>query len=161
MKIFTYGSPVLKSISSDVTVFDADISNFMKDLALAMKKANGAGLAAPQVGKSVRAFVIIDDAGSLYKVVNPKVVGSKGRISLQEGCLSLPGLFFPVERAKEIDVEYQDDAGRIVNQKFSGLASRAYLHELDHLDGKLLTDFMSQDQLRWYLTRNMTAASGL
>ena len=101
----------------------------------------GLGLAAPQVGISLRLMVVGDDEGREARaLINPVIAEQGGEIVAEEGCLSIPGVFAPVRRAEWVRLEAQDDAGRPVSITARGLRARVFQHEMDHLDGVLFID---------------------
>ncbi len=101
----------------------------------------GLGLAAPQVGISLRLMVVGDDEGREARaLINPVIAERGGEIVAEEGCLSIPGVFAPVRRAEWVRLEAQDDAGRPVSITARGLRARVFQHEMDHLDGVLFID---------------------
>jgi peptide deformylase len=112
-----------------------------------MKSANGLGLAAPQVGDARRLFVI-DLSGQDFDAepiafINPEIEAAEGDETSEEGCLSFPGLFVEIPRAKEVTVKYQDIKGEYPRLEATTLAARAIPHENDHLDGVLFVDHLS------------------
>lgn len=113
-----------------------DPIQFAKDLFGKMIELRGLGLAAPQVGVAVRAFALYSVPGIVC--FNPKVVAySEEKIVLDEGCLSFPNLFISIKRPRSIRVRYAEPNGNIITTPMDGLSCRAFLHELDHLDGVL------------------------
>jgi peptide deformylase len=140
------GDPVLRRKTGLVERFDAELAGFLADLAETMYDAEGVGLAAPQVGDP-RRVTVIDvsdqrDGSGILELVNPRVLRSAGTIPSEEGCLSIPGLTETIERAAEVEVEYQDRHGerRIVTG--TELLARALQHEIDHLEGVLFIDYL-------------------
>jgi peptide deformylase len=100
-----------------------------------MRMENGVGLAAPQIGKNHRIFIMGDDT-SFKACFNPEILKFKGDVVLnEEGCLSFPGLLLKVKRSSEIDVRYWNQDGELLEESLSGLQSICFQHELDHLDG--------------------------
>lgn len=100
-----------------------------------MRMENGVGLAAPQIGKKYRTFIMGDDT-SFKACFNPEILKLKGEVVLnEEGCLSFPGLFLKVKRSSEIDVRYWNQNGELQEESLTGLWSRCFQHELDHLNG--------------------------
>jgi len=114
-----------------------------------MYQAQGVGLAAPQVGINKRIFVI-DIGDGLIVIINPKVLSRKGVHCLEEGCLSVPEVSILIKRPEKIQVQYQEQNNNVVKKSFEGLMARAFLHELDHLDGKLILDYASSEELNKY-----------
>lgn len=145
--IRTFPDPVLKKKSVPVDRITADIVRLLDDMAETMYAANGVGLAAPQVGNAVRAIVVDADREHrgeyVYKLINPRIVESRGMIEFEEGCLSLPDLVVKVTRSKEVKVEAMLPDGSTTVIDADDLFSIALQHEIDHLDGILLTDRLS------------------
>lgn len=141
LEIRKNGDPVLRA--GTVKVKDPSIKE-VQDLILSMietmKANNGVGLAAPQVGSNLRLCVIQVD-GELYVLINPKMTAkSTKKVISEEGCLSIPGEFFPISRSSEVQVRYINQDGKASKIKGSDLLARALQHELDHLDGILILD---------------------
>jgi len=105
-------------------------------------KPNGVGLAGPQVGLEM-AFFIYDVGDGLRLVANPQILDHKGTTTNEEGCLSIPGIWAPVERAEQITLSYLDRSGKRRIREFSGLEARVIQHETDHLQGKLFIDHIT------------------
>lgn len=105
----------------------------------AMYENQGVGLAANQIGLDLNMAVI--DTGSGVKVlINPKIISTSGEVIDEEGCLSIPGIFFKIRRPERVEIEALDTFGRLVKIKTQGLEARAICHEIDHLNGKLIID---------------------
>ena len=139
-KIIEDGDPVLRKKSKEVKVFDASLENLFKDMEDTLKKADGAGISAVQVGVLKRAFIVLDKKG-FVNVVNPQIISTSGKYKkLIEGCLSVPGKCGEVERPNEVVARFQDLKGNFVEQTFTGFNAKAFCHEYDHLDGILYTD---------------------
>jgi peptide deformylase len=126
--------------------FDAELASFLEDLIETMYDADGVGLAAPQVGDGRRATVIDvseeRDGSGVLELLNPRILRTDGTIPSEEGCLSIPGLSETIERAAEVDVEFQDRHGELRTVTGTGLLSRALQHEIDHLEGILFIDYL-------------------
>jgi peptide deformylase len=142
------GDPVLRSSCDPVTNFDAALGRLIDDMFDAMYEARGVGLAANQVGVSLRVFVFDcgEDGGhgQVGYVVNPRLVEARGAlVEDPEGCLSLPGLYFPTPRAEWAAVEGFDRTGEPIRIEGKGYVARCLLHETDHLDGKVYTDVLT------------------
>lgn len=141
--------PTLRQRAKKVPRVDASIVRLLDDLAETMYAAPGAGLAAPQIGVPLRAFVVRGEDSQHYALVNPEIVKSEGSQTDYEGCLSIPGWVGEVERAEHVVVKGQNRKGKEVRVKAEGFTARAFQHELDHLDGVLFTDRLtSLDTLR-------------
>jgi peptide deformylase len=139
--IVKVGAPILREKAAPVTRFDKKLAKLMKDMAETMYRANGCGLAAPQIGLGKRIVVI--DAGDGYGIrefVNPVLSDPVGEEVDEEGCLSVPTYEGEVERAAQITVTYQDAKGTHYRLTAQGLLARALQHECDHLEGILFID---------------------
>lgn len=139
MEIRKAGDKVLKEKAEAVSHVDKKIRKLLDDMTQTMYKADGVGLAAPQVGVSLRVIVIdVDD--ELIELINPVIVRSEGCELGNEGCLSIPGVFGEVERFSEVTVTGLNRFGKNVSITGTGLLSRALQHEIDHLDGILFIE---------------------
>jgi peptide deformylase len=142
--IVLYPDPVLRRPAIAVERFDAELEQLARDLADTMYAAPGIGLAAPQLGVSLRVAVVDVAAATpereLHTVVNPRLVESEGVERGEEGCLSIPGLADQVARPRRVRIEALDVAGRPIEIAAENLLARAFCHELDHLDGILFFD---------------------
>ena len=118
----------------------------LNDMAETMYKANGAGLAAVQVG-ILKRLVVIDVGEGLIKLINPKIVSSFGEQQETEGCLSIPGIYGTVKRLEQVEVSALNEKGDSIKLKGTGLLACAFCHEIDHLDGILFTDKASPESL--------------
>lgn len=114
----------------------------LSEMARLMYKVGGVGLAAPQVGIN-ESMCVVDTGGSLYKLVNPKITRRKGTQAREEGCLSIPGVFVKVKRAKKVTLCAQDEFGKKIKIEAEDLLACAFQHELDHLEGRLIIDYAS------------------
>ena len=142
-----YGDPVLKQPTQVVDKIDATIAKLAADMIEVMHKAPGVGLAANQVGISKRMFVY--DIGSGAKVViNPVINETDGEWTYEEGCLSVPGLYWPIVRPRRVHLEGLDLDGNPVSVDAEDLEARVFQHEIDHLDGVLLVQRLDEEQLR-------------
>jgi peptide deformylase len=147
------GDPVLRSACDPVTSFDAALGRLVDDMFDAMYAARGVGLAANQVGVGLRVFVYDCDEdgghGQVGHVVNPRLVETGGEIvEAEEGCLSLPGLYFPTPRAEHAVVEGFDRAGRPIRVEGKGYVARCLQHEAGHLEGRVYTDVLTGETRR-------------
>ena len=151
--IVAYGDPVLKKEAEEVQEGFDNLSGLIEDMWETMYEADGVGLAAPQIGLSLRLFVADGtpfgegeegDAGCKdFKrvIINPVLFDlSEAQSSMEEGCLSIPGVREPVSRPVSIGVEYYDAEWNLVEEHLDGLAARIVLHEYDHLDGIMIPD---------------------
>jgi peptide deformylase len=149
-EIVRYGNPVLRKMSEPVGKIDDEVKALVEDMYTTLRRAKGLGLAAPQVGVNLRVFIIdltqVDFDAEPLVFINPEIIERQGSEIGEEGCLSFPGLFFEVERAESITVDYTDLDGNLKRMKTSGLLARAVQHENDHLNGKLFIDYLSATQ---------------
>ena len=140
-----FGDPVLREKTQEVTDFDKELRNLVKDLQDTMMDAPGAGLAAPQIGVSLRVFTYYVD-GVLGHLVNPSLDLSDDLQDGEEGCLSFPGIYYDTPRALRVVAKGFDQHGEPVTIEGSELLARAIQHETDHLDGILFIDRMDREQ---------------
>ena len=160
LPIVAYGNPVLKRVADEITSDYPDLSELIENMWETMYAAHGVGLAAPQIGLSIRLFVIdaslfvdeeemdqeeIDTLKDLKKVfINPIIEEEHGELwSFNEGCLSIPDVREDVSRKEEIVVSYVDENFTPQQLKLNGLAARVVQHEYDHIQGVLFTDHLS------------------
>ena len=135
-----YGDPVLRRRAELVREATLEIAWLLDDLVETMYDQVGIGLAAPQVGVSLRLLVLDEGRGVPRAYINPVIVQQGGEVVGEEGCLSLPGIFADVKRAQWVVVEARDRTWAPVHQRASGLFARVFQHEVDHLDGILFID---------------------
>jgi peptide deformylase len=147
LKIVKYPEPVLSQPGEPVTEFNDELRKFVADLFETMYKAQGIGLAAPQVGVSKRITVVDLSMGKDPKqklaLINPEVIEREGRQYEEEGCLSFPDIREKVTRAAKVRIRAQDERGKWFEMDGEELLSRAFQHEIDHLDGVLFIFRMS------------------
>lgn len=142
------GDPVLRSAAAEITDIDGRLVKLADDMFETMYEAPGLGLAAPQVGVGKRLFVYDldpEDRGEPGVLVNPRIVESRGEWTYEEGCLSIPGMSFEILRPKEVHLVGFDLEGNEVSIEADELTARLFQHELDHLDGVLMTERMDPD----------------
>jgi peptide deformylase len=142
------GDPVLRSAAAEITDIDGRLVKLAHDMLETMYEAPGLGLAAPQVGVGKRLFVYDLDPDSRedpHVLVNPRIVESRGEWTYDEGCLSIPGMSFEIVRPKEVHLVGHDLDGNEVSVEADELTARLFQHELDHLDGVLMTERMDPD----------------
>jgi peptide deformylase len=144
LKILTGEHPILRKKAKKIEKIDDEIRTLADDMIETMKNAKGAGLAAPQVGKSIRLFVVNYDEKD-FVFVNPEILKREGENIDIEGCLSLPGIEIPVKRAEKITLNFQDLRGKNYRMIAEGLFARIIQHEIDHLDGILIVDKIEED----------------
>jgi peptide deformylase len=162
-QIRLFGDPVLTQRSSEITDIDAKLVKLAEDMVVTMHEARGLGLAAPQVGVQKRLFVYQLDGEDPVTVINPVIAESRGEWEYEEGCLSIPGLYFPIVRPKEILLKGVDLDGRELEIEADELEARCFQHELDHLDGRLMLSILDRDQKKQAmaeLRRRAEAAGG-
>ncbi|SRR5581483_1882756 len=145
--IVKFGDPVLEKPAAPVSNFDGDLKKLVEDMFESMYAAHGVGLAAPQIGISKRLAVIDvtfkEDPDAKLVLVNPEIVHVEGRHSQNEGCLSIPEFREPVTRPRKVTVRAQDIHGKWFEKTGEDLLARAFLHETDHLNGKLYISHLS------------------
>ncbi len=141
LEIVTLGEPVLGLKAAPVTEFDAALAEFIEEMYEAMSRGKGIGLAAPQVSRSIRLFVTGLDDDKLRVFVNPEIVlTSQEECDIEEGCLSIPGLYTKVRRPSMIKMQAFNEKGRPFVLEAEGMLARVLQHEYDHLEGKLFVD---------------------
>ena len=150
LPIYLYGQPVLRKEAEEVPADYPDLLTLAENMFLTMAKANGVGLAAPQIGLALRMFVVDGNglaedypecAGVRRCMINPEIVEEAETCnSKEEGCLSIPGVYESVKRPDWIVINYLDEKMEEHEERFEGFAARMVLHEYDHLDGKMFVD---------------------
>ncbi len=145
--IVKYGDPVLEKQGATVNKFDAELAELAEDMFASMYAAQGIGLAAPQIGKSIRLAVVDVTAGknpeAKIVLVNPEIVHSEGEAREEEGCLSIPGFRGYVVRPQFVTVRAQNAKGETFEVRGENLLARAFCHEIDHLHGILFLQHLS------------------
>jgi peptide deformylase len=145
--IVKYGDPVLEKKAEPVTVFDDDLRKLVDDMFESMYAAHGVGLAAPQIGISKRLAVIDitfkEDPSAKLVLANPEILHTDGRHVQNEGCLSIPEFRESVTRPRKVTIRAQDVNGNFFEKTGEELLARAFLHETDHLNGKLYISHIS------------------
>lgn len=139
LEIKKAGDPVLREKCQPINTFDRKLRLLLNNMADTMYKADGVGLAAPQIGLSI-AVVVIDVGEGIIEMINPKIIEREGTIEDTEGCLSVPGIYGTVERSARVVAEFQNRYGKKRTIEGTELLARAIQHELDHLEGVLFTD---------------------
>ena len=143
-KIIELGDEKLRKQCKPVEKFDLRLRILLKDMADTMYKANGVGLAAPQVG-ILKRIVVVDIGDGLIEMINPVILSTEGEQTGPEGCLSVPGRSGVVKRPEVVTVEYQDAKGDTYEATAEGFLARAFCHEIDHLDGIVYVDKMERE----------------
>ncbi|MBW3659751.1 MAG: peptide deformylase, partial [Actinobacteria bacterium] len=149
LEIRIFGDPVLRQRAAEVQDFDGRLAQLAEDMLETMRAAPGVGLAANQVGVLKRLFTweIEEDHGA---VLNPTILDADDeQVDVdEEGCLSFPGLFYPVERPLRVEVGYRDLVGDERTIQLEGFSARVWLHEMDHLNGILFIDHLAKHDRR-------------
>ena len=149
-KIVTIGDETLRKTCREQKKFDKRLHTLLDDMAETMYKAEGVGLAGPQVG-ILRRVAVVDvsaERDGLIELINPEIVETEGEQTGREGCLSVPGRQGVVTRPRKVRVRYQDRNGNITEREAEGFEARAICHEMDHLDGQLYIDIMNRELSR-------------
>jgi peptide deformylase len=141
-----FGDPVLTQRSTEVADLDGSLAQLVDDMVETMYEARGMGLAAPQIGIQKRLFVYQLDGMDPVAIVNPVIEETRGEWEYEEGCLSIPGLYFSIVRPKEVHLTGWDIHGNEVSIEADELEARCFQHELDHLDGQLLIAKLDKTQ---------------
>jgi peptide deformylase len=145
-EIRVFGDPVLKTPTSEIANIDGTIAALAKDMLTTMYEAPGIGLAAPQVGVQKRMFVYdIGDGSGPHTVINPVLRDFDGEWVYDEGCLSVPGLYWPITRAERVHLTGVDLDGNDLDIEADELLARMFQHECDHLDGILLLERLDKN----------------
>ncbi|MBL7091937.1 MAG: peptide deformylase [Candidatus Omnitrophica bacterium] len=142
LKIKKYPDKILREGSRAVEKIAETETKLFEDMFSTMRNSSGIGLAAPQVGINQK-LIVADIDGQLLKLANPEVIKAEGKDKMEEGCLSVPGVLVNIERAYEVVVKGLNENGELVEIKARGLLARILLHEIDHLNGKLIIDYMN------------------
>jgi len=142
LKVKIYPDAALKEPSADVEDFDDNLARFVDKMYEAMSAHDGVGLAAPQVGV-LKKIAMVEYEEEFYLLINPRIISQEGEQDGDEGCLSFPGIYAPVKRPMRVSVAAQDASGAAVVYNVEGLLARAFLHEMDHLEGKLFIEHLS------------------
>ncbi len=155
LRILTFPDPRLRKVASPVTKFDKSLEKLVSDMLQTMYEGGGIGLAASQVNVHKRVIVIdiSEDKGDPMIFINPefKILNDKSLLSCKEGCLSVPGIEEEITRPDNIYLTWQDIHGNIYEETPSGLLTVCIQHEIDHLEGKLMVDYLSplkRDRIR-------------
>ena len=140
LSVRLYGDPILRTVAEPVTAVTPEIKTIIADMTETMWHQVGVGLAAPQVGISLRILVMDDGKRGTRALLNPSITDRRGSVVEEEGCLSVPGVFADVERSKWISVSAMDENGAPISFEAQGLQAKVIQHEIDHLDGVLFID---------------------
>ena len=170
LPVYLYGHPVLRAKAADVSADMEGLKELVAAMYDAMYESEGVGLAAPQIGKSIR-LVVIDGspvgeafpecAGRKMTLINPELEILDGDlISRPEGCLSLPGISEDVKRVEHIRLKWTDENGEAHDEEISGFLARIVQHECDHLEGKVFTDHLSGIRKQLIKNKLLAIANG-
>jgi peptide deformylase len=139
-ELITFPNDILKQKTVEVKEIDKNIKKFVSEMKKVMKKHHGVGLAANQIGLNLSIF-IAEDKNKILTFINPKIIKFEGeKILLEEGCLSLPGIWGKIKRYPKVEVEYVDLFGKKRKIKAKGLLAQIIQHEMDHLNGILFAE---------------------
>ena len=143
LKVRKYGDPVLRRRAAEIKEITPELHKTIADMVDTMYDEAGIGLAAPQVGISLRLMIVgHDDKREPRPLINPVIANRGGQVTAEEGCLSIPGVFAQITRSEWVDVEATDLEGQPVKIHGRGLLARVLQHEIDHLDGVLFIDHL-------------------
>jgi peptide deformylase len=142
LPILPFGNPILRQKSKRVSTINGSIQKLIDDMIETMRGANGAGLAAPQIGKLLRVIVIGLPEEEPFALINPQIVKKSGERKVVEGCLCLPGYRGEIKRAVSVIAKGRDRHGEEVHLKAENLLAQILEHEIDHLNGILFTDHL-------------------
>lgn len=143
-KIRLFGDEVLRQKSKEVKVIDKKIRQILNDMAETMYHTEvGGGLAGPQVG-ILKRLVVIDMGQGLIKLVNPRIIKEEGSQEVIEGCLSIPNVWGKLKRPATVTVQGLDESGKEITLTGTGDLAKCFCHEIDHLDGILFTDLVTE-----------------
>lgn len=145
-KIFRFPSPVLRKKAKSVKKVTLEIIKLIDSMLETMYAAPGVGLAAPQIGETLR-IIVADLGDGPISLINPEIVSKSGNQTITEGCLSVPGVEAPVERASHVVIKGLDRRGESVKIEATGLMATVFQHEIDHLDGMVFVDRVKDPSL--------------
>jgi len=146
LRIVHYPDPVLRRVCTTVERFDDSLRQVLERMFTLMRTGKGVGLAAPQVGLDLRLFVCnhTGEPGDNLACINPEILDLDGAVEMEEGCLSLPNVSVAVRRGQKARIRAYDIEGRQFEREATDLLARIWQHESDHLDGRLILDYMSE-----------------
>ncbi|MCW8093470.1 peptide deformylase [Alteromonas sp. ASW11-130] len=145
LEVLSFPDERLRTVAKPVEKFDDELKQFVSDMFETMTDENGIGLAATQVDRHIQVVVmdVSEDQDTPYVFINPEIVEKQGKVTSEEGCLSVPGNYAKVERAESVKVKAFDENGDPFELEASGLLAICIQHELDHLQGVLFVDYLS------------------
>jgi peptide deformylase len=153
LTIRLYGDPALRKKSLPVKDITDEKRNLIESMIATMHQSKGIGLAAPQVGINER-IIVVDVGECPFALINPRVLDQEGSWVLEEGCLSLPGVTLNIKRPQKISVTYLDQNNQKMKKDCVDLLARVILHEIDHLDGRLIIDYATLRE-KWKLRKKL------
>jgi len=151
-RIRIYGEEVLRKKTGEVKDIDGRIVRLIKSMKQTLQKAQGLGLAAPQVGASKRIFIALDkNRDRVITAINPEIlkISEDNEIDM-EGCLSFPEIYFSIQRAKGVVLKAYDEKGKPFTIEAEGLLARCFQHEIDHLNGRLIIDYATDEEKKFW-----------
>lgn len=163
LPIVPYGDPILRKETIEIDK-EFPYKELISDMFETMYNANGVGLAAPQIGKSIRVFIIdsssfLGEEGIKRSFINPIIIDEYGKEwSVEEGCLSIPGVNGKVSRKENILIEYYNEDWELIEEEYSGYNARIIQHEYDHIEGVLFTDLLSPLKKK-FISKNLNEIS--
>jgi len=150
LPVYAYGQPVLKKVAQEIDKDFEGLNDLLEDMWETMYHASGVGIAAPQIGQSLRLFLVDtvqameegeEDQGIKKAFINAQVIEEDGDLwTYEEGCLSIPNVKGDVERSQKVKIKYQDENFNEFVEEYEGINARVILHEYDHIEGKLFTE---------------------
>ena len=153
--ILTEENPALRKVCRPYTAFDERLHQLLDDMKDTLKKAEGVGLAAPQVGVLRRVCVVMNEDDEIIELINPEIIKTEGEQTGLEGCLSVPGKYGVVTRPNVVRVRAQDRDGIFFDVEDEGLTARCFCHEIEHLDGHLFVEhtdhLLTDEELQKYI----------
>lgn len=152
LQIHVLGAPVLREVTTPVAQVTDELRRLIDDMFETMYAAKGIGIAAPQVGRLER-LAVVDVDGTPYTLINPEIVHVEGRAKVEEGCLSIPDIYGDVERGTLVRLRATNERGEPYEVEATDLLARCFLHEIDHLHGKLFIDYLSLLKRRSVMAR--------
>lgn len=153
LKVRVLSDPILRQKAKPVKSVGPVERMLIATMFETMEAHKGIGLAAPQVGISEQIFVV-DTGKETFAVFNPKILKLSGSEIMEEGCLSIPNIHVNVKRATTVEVEFMDEDNRLIRAKLTGLTAKVFQHEYDHLQGKLIIDYLSPSDQKKILTQS-------
>lgn len=166
LPIYAYGQPVLKKVAKDIDADHPNLEELISDMWETMYNASGVGLAAPQIGKSIRLFMVDtiqimeegkEDEGIKQAFINAQVIEEDGEPwDYEEGCLSIPTIRGDIERPERVTIEYMDETFKTHRKTFEGINARVIQHEYDHIEGILFTEMLKPIKKRM-IQKKLTA----